>query len=229
MSNGQAGKQTAHQRRGKTSAQRGAGEVSQDEVNSVLEALRRLVEAASDSGRDWKLIDALLQTMIELVLETEGDVLVPAEPQDYEPIKGADAKPSSGGSNAQLPRRLRPEYRLRIEAVVDSWSDDETADFLMIGLRQVQRRARRGTLYYFLVNRKRRFPVWQFDRSCGVLAGVAQVGQALPPSWPVEQVYGFMTTQNPSLKLVTPTQWLLMRRDPESILTAIADAQMHSA
>lgn len=94
----------------------------------------------------------------------------------------------------------------------------------MIGLRQVQRLARRGKLYYFLVNRRRRYPIWQFDRSCGVLGGVAQVVQAIPHSWPAWHVYEFMTTRHPLLSLATPAQWLLMNRDPESIVAAIGKA-----
>lgn len=49
--------------------------------------------------------------------------------------------------------------------MIDSWSDDETADHLLVGLRQVRRLAQRGELVFFLVNRKRRYPVWQFGAS----------------------------------------------------------------
>ncbi len=195
--------------------------VTQEELDSVLEAFRRLVQAAADSGRDWKLVDAILRTMIELVLETEGDLFISAKTPASATSTTSNVRATPTVSPAEPVLRLRPEYRLRLEAVIDSWSDDETADFLMIGARQVRRRAQNGTLYYFLVNRKRRYPVWQFDRSCGVLQGVAQVGRALPGSWSTERVYAFMTSRSPALNQITPAQWLLLKRDTKPIVTAI--------
>ncbi|QDE34833.1 hypothetical protein FIV50_08530 [Microbacterium foliorum] len=198
--------------------------VTQEELDSVLEAFRRLVQAAADSGRDWKLVDALLRTMIEFVLQTEGDLFISTKTPAPETSTTSNVTAPPVDSPAEPRLRLRPEYRLRLEAVIDSWSDDETADFLMIGARQVRRRAQQGTLYYFVVNRKRRYPAWQFDRFCGVLKGVAELGRALPESWSAEHVYAFMTTRSPALELVTPAQWLLLKRDPNSIVAAIADA-----
>lgn len=195
--------------------------ISQDEIDSALEAFRRLVQVAAATGRDWKFVDALLHTMVDLVLQTHGDLFVSAEtPSETSAADIATAAPAETPTEPRL--RVRPEYRLRLEAVIDSWSDDETADFLRIGARQVRRRAQHGALYYFVVNRKRRYPVWQFDRVCGVLEGVAQVGMALPRSWSAERVYTFMTSQDPALALVTPVQWLFLKRDPNSIVAAIA-------
>lgn len=194
----------------------------QEELESVLDAFRRLVQAAADTGRDWKLVDALLRTTIELALRPQEELFV-STVATQEASSTKEATPS-GAKTVDAPQlRLRPEHRLRIESIIDSWSDDETADFLMIGPRQVQRRARQGKLYYFLVHGKRRFPVWQFDRACSVLVGAASVGHALPESWSAGRVYEFMTTRSPNLKLVTPAQWLLMKRDPASILAAIPD------
>lgn len=212
----------ARQHRSESSARNDEGDaVSQEDFDSVLDEFRRLVQVAADTGRDWKLIDALLQTMVQLVRETSGDVFDTSEVRA--PQSGTKSGEEASPANEAKPRRrLRPEYRLRLEAVIDSWSDDETADYLLIGLRQVQRRARAGELYYFLVNRKRRYPVWQFDRFCGVLGGVADVGRAIPESWSHERVYEFMTTRSTVLKLVTPAQWLLMKQDPDSIMEAIA-------
>lgn len=198
--------------------------VTQEELDSVLEAFRRLVQAAADSGRDRKLIDAILRTMIELVLETEGDLSISAKSPAPETSTTSNETATPIDSPAEPRLRLRPEYRLRLEAVIDSWSDDETADFLMVGARQVRRRAQQGSLYYFVVNRKRRYPVWQFDRFCGVLEGVTQLGKALPESWSAERVYSFMTTRSPALELVTPAQWLRLKRDPNSIVAVIMNS-----
>ena len=213
---------TARQHRGGSSARRDEGDpVSHEDFDSVLDEFRRLVQVAADTGRDWKLIDALLRTIVQLVRETGGDVFDASEMQASERRAKSGEEPSPADEADEPRRRLRPQFRLRLESVIDSWSDDETADYLMIGQRQVQRRARKGELYFFLVDRKRRYPVWQFDRFCGVLGGVAEVGRAIPESWSHERVYEFMTTRSTVLKLVTPAQWLLMKEDPEYIIEAI--------
>lgn len=222
-SDAQGSETTASPYRGSGFARSEGGDpVSQEDLDSALNAFRRLIQTAADNGRDWKLVEALLQTTLELVRETRGDLFDASEIQAPKPGTNSGKMPPHTDEADKRRRRLRPEYRRRLEAVVDSWSDDETADYLVIGLRQVQRRAREGKLYYFLVNRKRRYPVWQFDRFCGVLDGVAEVGRAIPESWSYERVYEFMMTRSPVLALVTPAQWLIMKRDPESIIEAIA-------
>lgn len=227
MNSDPQGRKPAARRRGGKSPAHGdeGADISQEGLDSVLDSFKRLVQAAADTGRDWKLVDALLQTMIELVLETRGDLFASTEAQASEPSRINDAEAPHAGTSAQPRLRLRAEYRLRLAAVIDSWSDDETADFLLIGARQVRRRAQQGTLYYFRVNRKRRYPVWQFDTFCGVVGGVAEVGRAFPDSWPPERVYAFMTTRSPVLNLVTPAQWLLLKRDPNRIVVAITNSR----
>lgn len=223
QSDPQGDETTARQHPSESSARHDGGDaVSHEDFDSVLDEFRRLVQVAADTGRDWKLIDALLQAIVQLVHETRGDVFDTSEVRASAPSTKSNME-SSSNEEAGKPR-LRYAYRLRLEAVIDSWSDDETADYLLIGLRQVQRRTRAGELYYFLVNRKRRYPVWQFDRFCGVLGGVADVGRAIPGSWPPERVYEFMTTRSSALELVTPAQWLLMKRAPGAIVTAIGGA-----
>lgn len=195
----------------------------QETIELLLDAFRRLVQAAADTGRDRKLVDALLLTTIELALQPQEELFVSTAAAAQEASSTGEATPPAAEMVDAPQLRLRPEHRLRIESIIDSWSDDETAGFLSISPRQVQRRARQGKLYYFLVHRKRRYPVWQFDRACGVLDGAAIVGQALPESWSTGRVYEFMTTRSPNLKLVTPAQWLLMKRDPDSIVAEIVD------
>lgn len=181
------------------------------------------MQVAADTGRDWKLIDALLRTMIELVVQTQGDLFESEGTRDDEPSANAESTAFPDETTVGPRLRLRPEYRLRLEAVIDSWSDDETADFLGIGLRQVRRRAQQGTLFHFEVNKKRRYPVWQFDQFCGVLDGVKELGRAVPDSWETERVYAFMTTRSPALNLLTPAQLLLMKLNPDSIVEAIEE------
>ncbi|WP_394194119.1 hypothetical protein [Microbacterium foliorum] len=223
----QEGEPSSHRRRQRTPSHRDA--VSQDELDSVLEAFRRLVRAAADTGRDWKLVEVVLRTMIELVLQTQGDLFTSAERSVPQTSTTAEETAHPAEKAAEPALRLRPEYRLRLETIIDSWSDDETANFLLIGLRQIRRRAQQGTLYYFVVNEKRRYPVWQFDRFCGVLDGVEQVGRAFPDSWSAERVYAFMTTRSLALGLVTPGQWLLLKRDPGPIVAAIVGSSETSS
>lgn len=190
-----------------------------DETGDLSASLTALFQVAASQGRDWKLIDALLRTMIEFVVETQGDVFTRTDKIGAAAASELDAaeSQSSGRTTAYPGRRLRPEFRDRIEAVIDSWSDDETADYLQIGLRQVRRRAQQGSLYYFCLGRKRRYPVWQFDRYFGVLPGLGDVVRAIPRSWRPEQVYGFMTGRQPDLGSMTPAQWLLGKNDAARI------------
>lgn len=113
------------------------------------------------------------------------------------------------------------KVRERIRCVVDSWSDDETADYLRIGLRHVRRLAQGGTLYYFLVGKKRRYPVWQFGGSRGTLMGTKHLAAMFPKSWRPEDVYGFMTTHTSQLGSATPAQWLLLNRDLSQVARLI--------
>lgn len=185
------------------------------DLQRVIAAFERLVHVVIDTNRDAKLLDALLHTMVELVQERGADVLVPdtRTPNDTT----ASPKPAAG-SLVRGRVRLRPEYRLRVEAIIDSWSDDETVQFLQVGARQVRRRAQQGTLYFFVVDRKRRFPIWQFENYHRVLPGAALVGRGLPPEWPPERVFVFMTALNRDLDSRAPIQWLLLNRPPETII-----------
>lgn len=199
---------------------------SREETESVLESFKCLVQVASEAGRDWKLIDALLHTMVELVLETSGDALNPPGMPAAEPSVSSESASAQPVAPDPPRRRLRAEYRLRLDAVIDSWSDDETAEFLTIGLRQVRRRAQQGSLYYFLVNGKRRYPVWQFDSVYGVVRGIEVLGPAFPESWRPDRVYEFMTDLSPELGSLSPTQWLLANRDPRRLAALLASIEV---
>lgn len=182
-------------------------------------ALERLFRAVASQGRDLKLADALLRTIIEIISEAGADALLPEEstnPADPRTSEEAQTKPRKS--------RMRPEYRDRIEAVVDSWSDDEAAGYLAIGLRQLQRRAHQGELYFFIVNRKRRYPVWQFDYRLGLIGGISEVSAVFPKDWRPEQTYRFMTTQAPGLRHLSPAQWLLGGHDPREIAEILGRA-----
>lgn len=185
------------------------------DLQRVVAGFERLVQVVIDSNRDGKLIAALLHTMVEFVQERGADVLVPDE---QSPDDAPASAQRTASSRVQGRGRLRPEYRLRIEAIIDSWSDDETADFLQVGARHVRRRAQQGTLYFFLVGRRRRFPMWQFENYHRVLPGAALVGRGLPPEWAPERIYVFMTTLNRDLGSRAPIQWLLLNRPPETII-----------
>lgn len=172
------------------------------DVEIASRALQQLMEMAEENGRDWKLIDALLITLTSF-LEEGPDVLAPPGPEDPR-------------------RRLRPEYRARVEVVVESLSDDETAHFLGIGPRQVRRRAHEGALYYFTVGKRRRYPAWQFDERLGVLPWLPGLIRNIPGEWSPERTHRFMTGLETDLKIaggpIAPRTWLMAGLDPSDII-----------
>ncbi|WP_372983789.1 helix-turn-helix domain-containing protein [Microbacterium sp.] len=199
-----------------TSTRRRGNDTSGRYTDSALEhdaawhdlesSLQRLFDAGAQQGRDWKLIEALLITMTEMVSERGEDVLTPV-------------------STEQPERRLRPEFRARIEAVVDSLSDDEAAAFLGAGTRQLRRRAQRGELCFFPVGNRRRYPAWQFDERLGLLPHVNDVIVAIPSTWTPQMTNAFMTTLEAGLKIegehITPRTWLAIGLDPVAVVEMI--------
>lgn len=178
------------------------------DAETVSRSLQALIKTAAEQGRDYKLIDAIFLTLTAVIAESGEDVL------------------ASYDSTSSM-RRLRPEYRARIEAVIDSLSDDEVADFLSIGTRQVRRRAQMNELYFFVVGKRRRYPAWQFDERLGTLPGLRGVVQEIPTDWGPERVRSFMTTLAPGLKVrgepITPQTWLIVGLDPLRIAELIQD------
>lgn len=178
------------------------------DAETVSNSLQLLIETAAEQGRDWKLIDALLITLTAFIADRGADVLAPCDPKDPR-------------------RRLRPEYRARIDAVIDSLSDDEAACVLGIGTRQVRRRAHERALYYFAVGKRRRYPAWQFDERLGIVPGLREVAQAIPKDWPGEQAQRFMTTLEAALELrgepITPRTWLIVGLDPMRIAQLVRE------
>lgn len=180
------------------------------DAETLSRSLQLLIDTAAEQGRDWKLIDALLVTLTDCIEEGGEDVL---EPPD----------------SAHPGRRLRPGYRARIKVVVDSLSDDEAADLLGIGTRQLRRRAQDGGLYFFTVGKRRRYPAWQFDERCGVLPGIHALILAIPKDWRPEKAHSFMTTLEAGLDIhgepIAPSTWLIIGLDPARIEELIRDAE----
>lgn len=178
------------------------------DAETVSRSLQALIETAAEQGRDYKLIDAILLTLTAFIAESGEDVLAPSD-------------------SASSTRRLRPEYRARIEAVVDSLSDDEVSSFLSIGTRQVRRRAQMNELYFFVVGKRRRYPAWQFDERLGVLPGLRDVVQKIPKDWGPERTQSFMTTLETGPRVhgepTTPRTWLIVGLDPARIVELIQD------
>lgn len=178
------------------------------DAETVLNSVHRLIETAAKQGRDGKLVSALLTTMTAFIADGGADVLAP---------------PDAEGSR----RRLRPAYRARIEAVVDSLSDDEAAAFLGIGTRQVRRRAHQGALYFFTVGWRRRYPAWQFHERLGVLPGLKKVLGAIPEEWTPERAQYFMTSFETGLKIadepIEPRTWLILGLGPSEVADLIRE------
>lgn len=57
----------------------GSGVTGDEEAEwaSFYALIDRLLQAAAAHSRDWKLVDALLRTIVEIILETDGDVFAP--------------------------------------------------------------------------------------------------------------------------------------------------------
>lgn len=181
---------------------------TQVDADTVSRSLSQLIETVAEQGRDGKLVSALLTTMTAFIADRGADVFAPPDPED------------SG-------RRLRPEFRARIDAVVNSLSDDETAAFLGIGVRHVRRRAHEGALYFFTVGKRRRYPVWQFDELLGVLPGLRDILRAIPEDWTPERIQLFMSGFGAELKIadkpIAPRTWLVVGLDPTEIVILIRE------
>lgn len=179
---------------------------TQVDADTVSKSLQLFLDTAAEQGRDWKLVSALLITMTAFIGERGADVLAPP-----------------GSENSR--RRLRPEFRARIEAVVDSLSDDEAADFLGVGTRQLRRRAQHGGLCFFPVGNRRRYPAWQFDERLGLLPHLNDVIAAVPSTWTPQMTNAFMTTLEAGLKIqgenLTPRTWLAIGLDPVAVVEMI--------
>ncbi|MEV7608526.1 helix-turn-helix domain-containing protein [Microbacterium sp. NPDC089320] len=186
---------------------------TQADADTVSESLNLLIETAAEQGRDAKLVSALLTTMTAFIADRGADVLAPPDPDHPE-------------------RRLRPEFRARIDAVVDSLSDDETAAFLGIGVRQVRRRAHEGALYFFTVGKRRRYPAWQFDELLGVLPGLRDILRAIPEDWTPERAQLFMSGVGAELRIadepIAPRTWLVVGLDPMEIVNLIREGTEQS-
>lgn len=218
----------------------------------ILARLRELADVLTAGGRDAKLFNALVVTLAELLTEHDGHLLVddtpdpkhPSPPSDDQtaPLADEDATPGEDDKAAGDPgdtdseeevesprRRLRPEVRARWEAVMDSHSDDEAALRLGVLVRQLRRRAHRGTLVFFTVGGKRRYPMWQFAGDT-TLPGLAAIARALPDSWDPAQVQAVMTTPHPDLLAIdapgplAPVEWLWYGGDPHTITTILRTA-----
>ncbi len=120
---------------------------------------------------------------------------------------------------------MRPEIKAHIIAIIDSFSDDETADFLGIGTRQVRRRAQQGGLHFFVVGKKRRYGTWQFHERLGVLPGLQEIIPSIPVEWSPERVHEFMTTLESGLNIhghrVAPRTWLAAKGNPATVAKLI--------
>ncbi|MEW2010999.1 hypothetical protein AB0300_16135 [Microbacterium sp. NPDC078814] len=178
-------------------------ETDNERYATVVQSVGKLVGAAASTGRDWKLVDALLRTVTRVILERGEAALVTVDEE------GAK-------------RRLHPDVAEHINAVIDSFSDDEAAALLGVGTRQLRRRAQGGGMYYFTVGKRRRYPAWQFDNRAGLLPGLQQIAATIPSGWRPETTRSVMESFDTKLAIhgepVTPCEWLLLGLDPAVIV-----------
>ncbi|GAB3578196.1 hypothetical protein GCM10027406_13990 [Leifsonia lichenia] len=194
--------------------------------NGEAKALESLIRAAQLRGRDMKLVIALLRTMAEFVADGHDAVSRSNAPAVAAEELNRDDPQASSIVDPNRGLTISPTLKALLSAVIDSLSDDEAARHLSIGVRQVRRRALDGSLYFFRVGRKRRYPRWQFADNRYVLPGLTAVAQALPRHWSPERAQAFMENQDPRLRLRgtsrSPVEWLRSGGDPSRIAELIA-------
>lgn len=189
--------------------------LSDDDAAGLIDELSRLFTTILESGRDTKLFSALLRTIVQIIIDADGKVFDTAADRatettakythdetrngDCEHIRDENAVEAPLDGAERGSQRMRPEFRDRLEAVIDSFSDDEAADFLQVGARQVQRLARNGTLWFFTVHHRRRYPMWQFGYNGSILPGLPRLISVLPTGWTPEDTHRFMITRSPRL------------------------------
>lgn len=195
--------------------------------NSEAKALESLIRAAQLRGRDMKLVIALLRTMAEFVADGHDAVSRSNPPAGAAEELNRDDPQASSIVDPNRSLTISPALKALLSAVIDSLSDDEAARYLSVGVRHVRRRALDGSLYFFRVGRKRRYPRWQFADDRYLLPGLPTVAQALPRHWSPERVQALMENKDPRLRLRgtsrSPVKWLLSGGDPSRIAELIAD------
>lgn len=194
--------------------------------DGIAQALGELMQAAQSQGRDTKLVSAMLRAIGDFIASgREPLVLIDAQDSTglLEPADAAVA----ASTRDRRPATMSPALRDVLSAVIGSLSDDEAARYLGVGVRQVRRRALEGTLYYFHVGRRRRYPCWQFEAGQSTLAGIRIVVPAIPLSWPPERVAEFMQTPHPRLELdgvlMSPAEWLMNGCSAEKVTKLLGE------
>lgn len=115
------------------------------------------------------------------------------------------------------------EDRTRLETIAASYGEHEVAERLGLDVREVQYRARIGTLYSFPVGGVTVYPKWQFahETEDKLLPHLARVLASLLEEWDPASVQGFMSTPKEDLtsrgKRMTPVEWLLQGKSPRRV------------
>lgn len=196
------------------------GRVSEE----VSEAFRRLNKAAASGGRDHKLVLALLQASLGLLNQAGAGVFESGDVEEGGALQAASREKRTSSS------RPTPSLatKSRLGAIVDSWSDDETAWFLGVGLRQVRRRSGEGTLFYFTIAGRRRYPIWQFSTQRRTLPGVHELFAWIPGTWAPEQSQRFMTSFDAGLRCrgepMSPVDWLALGLGSRHVVDLLREA-----
>lgn len=119
------------------------------------------------------------------------------------------------------------EERARLEGIAASLSADEVASRLGVDVREIERRRAAECLAAFASDGEHRYPTWQFtdDPQRPILPGLPRLVSAIPDEMHPASVLGFMTTPQNSLRIdgqkLTPTEWLLLGRDPQDVITIL--------
>ncbi|MFF1539717.1 hypothetical protein ACFVWL_06545 [Microbacterium sp. NPDC058269] len=198
--------------------------------NEIHRSVERLVSTAQGAGAASAWVSAILQEVTDLVkarepigaglTEAEADYLVRSGAFTPEQFAGTERRVATGVLASQ-------ERDTRMRAITRTLTTDQVAEKLGIDSSRVRHRQAKNGLYGFLVGRARLYPEWQFiDGTKMVLPHLSTVVNSFPEGWHAASVEGFMTTPQESLRgegtaRLTPTEWLLIGGDPDSIVAIL--------
>lgn len=195
----------------------------------VRESVDSLMEAVQASGGGDDLVVAILNETALLLKKRQprGGALSDEQVQ-FLIESGAFTAEEFAETEASVARGdlAEEEQQTRLGAVLASLSADEVAEKLRIDASRVRHRQAKGSLYAFMVGRKRRYPTWQFTDNPAqpVLPGLASVVTAFQDKHPAS-IQGFMSTPQASLlvdgKRMTPPEWLLHGGEPQAVVNIL--------
>lgn len=193
----------------------------------VRQSVDDFLEIAQAVGADAELVSVMLTESADLLrtptprsralTEEQAAFLVASGTMTIEQLRDSEDR-IARGELAEMERKTR------LESVTRSLSSAQVAQRLGIDESSVRHRVRAGSLYSFLIGRKRRFPAWQFSDTAenGLLTDLPALVRGIPLDMHPSTVEGFMTTTQDDLVVgeaaVTPVEWLELAHEVDAVI-----------